>query len=418
MWAETKPRVLYVVYWGAAEPLGQSLVLPAVKRLAASGAKLTLLTFEKHDDLARHSAMARIRASLDGYGIEWIPLRYHKRPKVPATLYDILRGVASGVVARLRTRPDIIHARTFIGGLIGLTLAPLVGARWIYHNEGFYPDEQVDGGVWKKGSRTHRIASFFEQQMYARADGIITMSHRGKCIIELSPAVQRKGSPVIVVPSCVDLDAFRRSQPGASTRSGALRLAYVGSVGGRYLLDKVGRFVEIASREFDSVHLQVLTRAEPSLVASMLSAGGLADEKWSVDSVPHDAVPTQLANQDAGLFFLSQGLSEHGCSPTKIGEYWAMGLPVVTTPNVSDIDDIIRRERVGVIVSEDSDFAYRRAAVELRSLLADKELRNRCRRAAEMHYALEPACDRQLTLYHELISPLAQETVKANVADR
>jgi glycosyltransferase involved in cell wall biosynthesis len=134
----------------------------------------------------------------------------------------------------------------------------------------------------------------------------------------------------------------------------------------------------------------------------MLSAGGLTDDKWSVGSVPHEAMPAHLADQDAGLDFLAQGLSEHACSPTKIGEYWAMGLPVVTTPNISDTDEIIRRERVGIIVAENSDDAFHRAARELKTLLEDKELPARCRRAAEEHYALEPACERQLDLYHKL----------------
>ena len=44
-----------------------------------------------------------------------------------------------------------------LGGLIGLPLARLLGARFIYHNEGFYPDEQVDGGVWRFGSLPHRV---------------------------------------------------------------------------------------------------------------------------------------------------------------------------------------------------------------------------------------------------------------------
>ncbi len=141
----------------------------------------------------------------------------------------------------------------------------------------------------------------------------------------------------------------------------------------------------------------------------MLRTGGLSDDAWSVNSVSYSAMPLELADQDAGLFFLQHGLSEHGCSPTKIGEYWAMGLPVVTTPNVSDIDDIIRRERVGVIVREDSDEAYRYAAFELRSLLEDPDLASRCRRAAETHYALEPACERQFSLYRKLVSSEQRE---------
>jgi hypothetical protein len=95
-------------------------------------------------------------------------------------------------------------------------------------------------------------------------------------------------------------------------------------------------------------------------------------------------MPKELATQDAGLFFLARGLSEHGCSPTKIGEYWAMGLP-------------------GVIVNDHTDAEYRRAIGELRLLLQDPHLASRCRRAAETHYALAPACERQVRLYETII---------------
>lgn len=411
MSSETRPKVLYIVYWGAAEPLGQSLVLPAVRRLADLGADLTLVTFEKPADLAREDEITRIRKDLKRNNVRWIPLRYHKQPKVPATGYDVLHGMARGIVSRLTNKPDLVHARTFIGGLMGAAVAALTKAKLIYHNEGFYPDEQVDGGIWKAESAPHRIARYLEQRMYARADGIISMSLRGRQVIEALPAVQRKGTPVIVVPSCVDLNHFKRDESTARDRHGPLRFVYIGSVGGRYILDQAGRFVAAASREIGAANLRVLTRQDRALVASMLRQGGLNDDAWSMEAVSHSAMPRMLADQDAGLFFLSQGLSEHGCSPTKIGEYWAMGLPVVTTPNVSDTDEVIRRERVGVIVDGHSDDAYRRAARELVALLGDEDLTNRCRQAAEKHYGLGPACERQFRLYEELISKSSHPAV-------
>jgi hypothetical protein len=137
--SKTKPRVLYIVYWGAAEPLGQSLVLPAVKRLASMGAELTLVTFEKPDDLTRAEVISAIRTSLAENGVRWIPLQYHKKPKIPATAWDIVHGIARCLRTRLNFRPDIIHARNYIAGQIGLPLSKLMGAKLIYHNEGFYP---------------------------------------------------------------------------------------------------------------------------------------------------------------------------------------------------------------------------------------------------------------------------------------
>jgi glycosyltransferase involved in cell wall biosynthesis len=398
-----KDRILYVVYWGALEPLGQSLVLPAVKRMAEMGAELTLVTFEKAADLERQDEVDGVRTALHRFGISWVPQRYHKRPKIPATAYDIAHGVASALKTGLRSKFDLIHARTFVGGLIGLALAPLLRAKLVYHNEGFYPDEQVDGGVWRQDSTAHRVAKFLELRLYARAAGIITLSTRAKAVIEDLEVVRSNGTPVVVVRSCVDLDRFQPGQAKVRSKESGLRLVYIGSVGGRYILDKVAEFVKVASREMSGVRLRVLTRAHASVAEEILRDGGLPEGSWSIDGLPYSEIPAELAHHDAGLFFLTQGISEHGCSPTKIGEYWAMGLPVVTTPNVSDTEEIVRRERVGVVVTEHTAQGYRRAFEELRLLLQDDDLAQRCRRAAKTHYALEPACRRQMTLYEEVI---------------
>jgi glycosyltransferase involved in cell wall biosynthesis len=413
-----KPRVLYIVYWGAAEPLGQSLVLPAVKKLAEMGAELTLVTFEKPEDLARPEEMAAIRGSLAESGVRWIPLQYHKSPKIPATAWDILYGIARGLAMRLDFRPDIIHARNFIAGQIGLVLSTVLRAKLIYHNEGFYPDEEVDGGVWRAGSAPHRLAKFLDARVYAAADGLIALSHRAKAVIESFSAVQRKETPVVVVPSCVNLARFRLRAPERRNQRAGLQFIYIGSVGKRYILDRIGSFVTVAANETPQTRLRVLTQSEPEVVKRLLGAGGLSDELWSAGRIPHSEMPDELARYHAGLFFLQQGLSEHGCSPTKIGEYWAVGLPVITTPNVSDTDEIVRREGVGVIVTEHSEAAYSRAVSELNLLLADEELSLRCRRAAETHYALGPACERQMALYHELIYGDAQSSASAPAVGR
>jgi len=92
------PRILYITYWGALEPLGQSLVVPALRRLSHQGAEITLLSFEKPADLIDVKGRAATWALLKQHGIHWLPLRYHKRPRVPATAFDILHGGARGLL--------------------------------------------------------------------------------------------------------------------------------------------------------------------------------------------------------------------------------------------------------------------------------------------------------------------------------
>lgn len=400
-------HVLYIVYWGAAEPLGQSLVIPAVE-LLATATDITLITYEKPCDLANRDAIERIRRRFRQANIEWIPLRYHKWPRVPATSFDVLHGVVRALAIGLRKRPTIVHGRTFIGAIIGSIVAMTLRRPFVHHNEGFYPDEQVDGGVWRFGSPPHRIARAIERWLYERADAILCMSRRSKEVLETFQAVAHKRTPVVVVPSCVDLDHFKLRPP--TERHKPLRLIYIGSVGNRYIVDKLARFVRIAGEATaGEVHLRVLTRSERAFVARMLQSGGLRENQWSLDEVPHENIPAELAEADAGLFFLRQGISEFACSPTKIGEYWATGIPVVTTAGVSDTDDIIHEENVGVIISEHTDDAYRRAAAQLQELLHDAQLDVRCRRAAERYYALAPFCDQQIALYARLTAHAGRE---------
>jgi glycosyltransferase involved in cell wall biosynthesis len=179
-------------------------------------------------------------------------------------------------------------------------------------------------------------------------------------------------------------------------------LVYVGSVGGRYLVDRIGRFARIAREQRPGTHLRVLTPADPDLVRRTLAASGLPDDAWSSEFVPHDDLPAQLAPQDAGFSFHSHGLSSAGGSSTKVGEYWAMGLPLIATPGLGDVDEIVHSERVGVIVRSHTDEAYREAIEQLLRLLDEPNLADRCRAAAERHYGLEAACERQIAVYEQL----------------
>ena len=399
--AEREPHVLYVAYWGALEPLGRALVLPAVKRLSNLGARITLVTFEKPADRARASDVKAVDDSLRAADVRWRPLTYHKRPTVPATALDIAHGVTRGVMEARAFKPDILHARTFVGGLMGLGLRRPTHAKLIYHNEGFYPDEQVDAGFWQAGSPQHRLARRLERRLYSQADAIVSLSHKGKEVIESIDAVQRKRTPVIVVPSCVDLGHFARHER-ASESPDALRLVYVGNVGGRYMVDRIARFAYVARAQKPDARLQLLTAAGPDVVRAALASSELPGDAWSSKFVAYERLPDELARHDAGFCFHSHGLSAAGGSSTKVGEYWAMGLPVIATPGLGDVDDIIRRERVGVVVGDHSDDAYRATFEELQVLLKDPELAQRCRAAAEKHYGLDAACRRQLAVYRQL----------------
>jgi glycosyltransferase involved in cell wall biosynthesis len=404
----TPRRILYIAYWGLREPLGRSLVLPAVEKLAERGLELALITFEKARDLRDAAGMAEYRERLRQKGVLWRPLRYHKRPTLPATAFDVAAGLAAARAAARRLDPDLIHARTFIGGVIGLMLGRLLGCPVVYHNEGFWPDQQIEGRFWPAGGLLYRSMKRIERALYERSDGLVLLSERSRGVVEQLPGVRRRQPPVVVVPSCVDLERFACA--GRNHRGPGLRLVYAGSLGGRYHIEPLARFVRAALAADPEARLGILSHSDRGLIGRSLSAAGVPPEKWEVLTVPHEEVPAHLCRAHAGLFFLAGGIGALSCSPTKVGEYWACGLPVVMSAGVGDLDEVVREQRVGIVIDEQTEPAFNGAVRELQVLLDDPELRLRCRAAAEAHYSLDAGVAAQLALYERVLrGPNAQK---------
>ena len=145
-----RPRVLYVSYDGALEPLGQSQVVAYLERLSGA-AQLTLLSFEKPADLADGGRVEAMRRRLDAAGIPWIVRRYRKRPPVVSTAIDVLAGCYAARQWARATRPGepaIVHSRGYVPALIALFLKRRTGARFLFDMRGFWVDEKIESGHW------------------------------------------------------------------------------------------------------------------------------------------------------------------------------------------------------------------------------------------------------------------------------
>jgi glycosyltransferase involved in cell wall biosynthesis len=91
--------------------------------------------------------------------------------------------------------------------------------------------------------------------------------------------------------------------------------------------------------------------------------------------------------------------------PTKFGESLACGLPVVINSGIGDTEEIVRKERIGVVINEFSPRGYKKAAEELKILLSEKdELRYRCRSVAERYFSLDCGIGQYEQIYHSLIT--------------
>src|SRR2546429_9214499 len=127
--ALTGRRVLYISYNGMLDPLGQSQVLPYLRELAKQGVHFTLLSFERAGafETGGRNRCAALKRQLAEANIEWHWLRYHQKPSIPATMYDLIAGTRCAEKLARRNAIEVVHARSHIPATIGLRLKRRLG---------------------------------------------------------------------------------------------------------------------------------------------------------------------------------------------------------------------------------------------------------------------------------------------------
>jgi len=136
-------HVLYISYNGMLDPLGQSQVIPYLKELSKLGVRFTLLSYERAPAYsAEGTQRCRVlQEELSQFNIEWHHLRYHQRPSLPATAYDVAAGVHFTNGLLRRNKIELVHARAHIPAVIALALKRRFGIKMIFDVRGLIAEE-------------------------------------------------------------------------------------------------------------------------------------------------------------------------------------------------------------------------------------------------------------------------------------
>ena len=375
-----RPQIIYISYDGAAEPLGQSQVVAYLERLAVD-CDIHLISFEKRGD-AREAVGARLAAG----SVSWHPLTYHRRPPVASTALDVLRGTR--LIRQLAARiegPLILHARSYVPALMALRARLGERARFLFDIRGFWPDERVEGGMWRSHAAVYRLAKRYERLFFAEADAVVTLTRSS--VDQIRAWMGSNDATIDVIPTGVDVDTYLGSRGGDRPA----RVVWAGTVGGWY---DFPTGVALA-RQID-LPLTVLTRQVDEARDAL---DGMAAE---VRSIPADRMPDALAPGDIGLCMVRPSFSKLASAPTRVGEYLAAGMPIAVLAGVGDLDEMIASEQVGVSLKGNDSGSIKAAAEELRALSADPETPLRCRELARRRFALDQGVASYLRLYRRL----------------
>ncbi|MBX3298112.1 MAG: glycosyltransferase [Acidobacteria bacterium] len=393
------PKALYICYFGVREPLVRTQVLPYLREIVKDGVEMHLLTFEP-ENWSSEDADAEVR-SLAEQGITWHRRRYHKWPSVPATLFDILVGIFSVRSLTKRFDFDILHARVHLPALMASIARRLMRRKpkILFDIRGFFPEEYTDAGIWPENGWLYRTAKSIERWLLKEVDGFVVLTEKGRDLLfpeSKGLGLDRHGRPVAVIPCCVDAKRFEAVQDSTQSElrrklglEDRLVIAYVGSFGGWYLSEEMYEFLKTAKEMDPRAFAMILTQRGLESVRHRMNDIGFENGDFLVRQVSPSEVPDFLSAADLSISFILQCYSKIGASPTKIAEYLACGLPIVSGPGVGDIDELIDTDKVGVLLKDFSSEAYWTAFEEICRVIEEPNIKEKCFESARRRFDLD-----------------------------
>jgi hypothetical protein len=177
-------------------------------------------------------------------------------------------------------------------------------------------------------------------------------------------------------PACVDLHMFssaNRKNPALLERynlADKLVCVYAGKIGGIYLEKEIFDFFKVASQYWgERFRALVLTDTPPERIRELATASGLNLSAVISMFVAHSEVPEHMGLGDFAINPVKPVPTKKYCTSIKDGEYWAMGLPVVIPPSISDDSAIISRHGIGSVIVDFNHDAYLNSVREIDLML-------------------------------------------------
>ena len=390
------------------EPLAESQILPYIRGLSRKGVAFTLLTFDKKAYLREFHRVRRLQEQLKLDGINWVRLIYHKRPYVFSSVYDILRGFFVSVGICLKDKIKVVHSRSYIAGLIGMNLSRMFGIKHIFDMRGLWADEKVDAGLWRKKGILYKTFKYFEKRLLLSADEVVVLTYKMKWLLENFTYLKSKAIRITVIPTCVDLEKFKQID-GKSGLKQKYNLkekfifTYSGSIGTVYMLKELLELFKVSKELIPNSHLLILTHADRQRIIDTSKSCGLNGADLTILRVQHEDIVNWLTLSDVGIAFYKPTYSAIGRSPTKLWEYLACGLVVLVNSGVGDCNQIIKSNRVGIIVEGFSSDDYKKTMHRLKGLLLDLEgFKCRCQNMLRKDFSLQRGIEGYLSIYKRL----------------
>lgn len=366
----TTKNILILTYWDFNDALIQTYTLPYLKIISNNindESKIFLLTLNKKN----------ISTSFNHPKIKVLNFRYIPFGLKSVFYYGFMLLYLIWFI--YKNKITHIHAWCTPAGVFGYILSVLTNKPLIIDSYEPHAEAMIEVGEWKKNSPAFQFLFLIEKKMTHRAKYLIATTE--SMIKEY--AVKKYNFDVnknnwFVKPACVDFQLFQpndekrklmRAQLGIENKIVGI---YAGKFGGIYLEDEFFQWLKTAQEYWKDKFSFILLSSHNKDYISLKCKKFHIDEKIIIHRfVPHHQVTDYLNASDFGITPVKPVYTKKFCSPIKDGEYWAVGLPVIITKDISDDSNIIEKYNIGYVLKDLNEKEYFQSVLYLDNLLKE-----------------------------------------------
>ena len=384
-----KKNVSYLSYTGMNESLAESQVIPYIN-LISKFEEVHLISYEK-DELTSQDKNF-ISSKFKSNKIKWSYKKYHKSPRMLATIYDILSMVYLLILDRQKHKIHYVHCRSYVTCIAAYFYAFFFSrVRYIFDMRAFWPDELVSAKTLKKPSMLYFLLKKIEAILITKSFATIVLTDAAREYLLSKSEFSLKN--VYTIPTCVD--HFKFDKHNYEKKLIIRDNIVIGTIGtinsGWFMMKEFAAFLSQFKEVNPKTTFRVVTKDNPDQLLNQLSSFGILKEDIEIFSASSDKMPYEVAKFDIIVMFFISNFSKLGSAPTRFGEALASGIPCVVNSGVGDLDKIVHENNVGVVIDDFTDLAMKKYCKEIISLLADDSIHMRCRDVSKKYFSLDIA---------------------------
>ena len=402
-------NILVLTYWSYKEALIQTYTLPYVRiinKYLPAGSKIYLQTLEKPQFKLSDEELRIANDELKKDNIYLLPYSYSR-----FGIKAFLRWISylfQLLFLIITKKIDYLHCWCTPAGAIGYILSILTCKPMIIDSYEPHAEAMVENGEWKRTGLAFKILFCLEKLQSKRAKAVVAATEGFKNWAILKYKVKFKR--YYVKPSCVDFNKFSFQYSKDENLVKELNLqnkivcVYAGKIGGIYLKQEIFDFFKVASDYWqDKFRVLLLTDASIDEVDNYIKKAEIPDEIVYRKFIDHKEIQKYLGLADFALNPVKPVPTKRFCTSIKDGEYWAMGLPIAITQNISDDSEIIEKHKIGSVIKSLNYDGYLSSIKEMEALLNSDihALKDKIRKIAEEKRNIEIAED----IYKDIYSP-------------